>query len=55
MQCKLINQVLFLTIVVAAKGLAVAAAVDIMMTGREAGIKNEVLVTETVAEKGGDE
>ena len=38
-----------------AKDLVVVVAVDIMMTGREVGIKNGVLVIETAAEKGDDE
>ena len=37
-----------------AKDLVVVVAVDIMMTGREVGIKNRVHVIETEAEKGDD-
>jgi len=37
-----------------AKDLVVVVAVDIMMTGREVGIKNGAHVIETEAEKGDD-
>ena len=38
-----------------AKDLVVVVAVDITTTGREVGIKSEVLVIETAAGKGDDE